>query len=122
MNDEEPFKALYYEPYYQLMCQTLLDWKMVSANEYGADDYIHINFIPDENHEMLRTITSKELQKIKNQSGDEYEPLDMEDAWECVLKDHTKYKRISPQWFLKPLRNEKDTKSLLQYLYQRYWQ
>jgi hypothetical protein len=120
ISDVEPFKALYYEPFYQLMRQTLLSWKMAEANEYGANDYIHLHIVPDENHEMLGKITSKELQKIKNKSGDE--PVDMQDAWESVLNDDTKYMRISPQRFLRPLKDEKDTKSLLQYLEKRYWQ
>jgi hypothetical protein len=120
INALEPFKALYYEPYYQLMRQTLLGWKMADANEYGADDYIHLHVVPDKNHEMLSPVTSKELQHIKNRTGDE--PVDMQDAWESILKDDSKYRRISPQLFFNPLKEEKDTESLLQYLNWRYWQ
>jgi hypothetical protein len=115
---KEPFKALYYEPYYQLMRQTLLGWKMADANEYGADDFIHLHIIPDENREMLGVVTAKELRDIKHPY--DWEPV-MEYAWQSVLKDDSKYKRISPQAFLEPLKNEKDTKSLLEYLGKRYW-
>jgi hypothetical protein len=115
-SDIEPFKPLYYEPFYQLMRQTLLSWKMVDANEYGADDYLHLHIVPDENREMLEGITSEKLQKT-----DANTPLDMQEAWESVLKDASKYRRISPKDFLEPLNDGKDTKSLLQYLKKRYW-
>ena len=120
ITDTEPFKSLYYEPFYQLMRQTLLSWKMADANEYGADDYIHLHIVPDKNQEMLSPITSKELQHIKNQNNDE--PVDMQDAWKSVLLDESKYHLISPERFLKPLKNERDTKALLEYLNWRYWQ
>jgi hypothetical protein len=116
--DKEPFKALYYEPFYQLMRQTLLSWKMVDANEYGADEYIHLHIVPDDNIEMLKGVTSRDLQIIDGYD----DPLDMEDAWNRVLKQPSKYKRISPQNFFKPLNREKDAKSLLKYLKERYWQ
>lgn len=111
-----PFEALYYEPFYQLMRQTLLSWKMADANEYGADDYIHLHIVPDENKEMLEGVTSKDLQIIDDDT------LDMELAWKRILKIPAKYKRISPKDFFETLTDEKDTKSLLQYLEKRYWQ
>jgi hypothetical protein len=118
-NPEEYYKALYYEPFYQLMRQTLLSWKMVDANEYGADDYIHLHIVPDENKEMLEGETSTYIQG-HNLEGFDY--LNMENAWKGVLKTSSKYRRISPQYFFEPLQKEKDVKSLLQYLEKRYWQ
>jgi len=114
-NPDKYYESLYYEPFYQLMRQTLLSWKMADANEYGANDYIHLHIVPDENTEMLEGITSKDLQIFDT---------DMESAWKRVLKKpyKYKYKRISPKEFLEPLKEEKDTKSLLQYLEKRYWQ
>jgi len=118
-NPEEYYKALYYEPFYQLMRQTLLSWKMVDANEYGADDYIHLHIVPNENKEMLEGKTSTYIQGC-NRKDHDY--LNMEPAWKSILKKPSKYKRISPMEFIKPLKEEKDTKSLLQYLEKRYWQ
>jgi hypothetical protein len=115
-NPDEYYKILYYEPYYQLMRQTILSWKMANANEYGADDYIHLHIVPDENVEMLEGVTSKGLQIVGDDS------LCMEFAWKSVLKDSSKYKRISPSNFIEPIKKEKDTKSLFQYLEKRYWQ
>jgi hypothetical protein len=115
-NQEKYYEALYYEPFYQLMRQTLLSWKMADANEYGADDYIHLHIVPDENKEMLEGVTSP-LQII-----DEGKHLDMESAWKRALREPGKYRRVSPRVFFEPLKEERDTKSLLQYLERRYWQ
>jgi hypothetical protein len=90
---------------------------MIDANEYGADDYIHLHIVPDENAEMLEGVTSKELQII-----DANDPFDMEFAWKRTLKNPSKYIRISPKNFFEPIKKEKDAKSLLQYLEKRYWQ
>ncbi len=38
---EDP-RYLYYEPFYQLMGQTLLVLKIVDNNDYNSDEYIHI--------------------------------------------------------------------------------
>jgi hypothetical protein len=46
------FEKLYYEPYYQLMRQTLLGWKMIEAGEYNCDEYIHLHIIPKNNKEL----------------------------------------------------------------------
>ncbi|MDR0910952.1 MAG: hypothetical protein LBM77_14455 [Spirochaetaceae bacterium] len=112
-----PFKALYYEPFYQLMRQTLLGWKMVESNEYGADEYIHLHIVPDENKEMLGVITSKELSEIASQNN----LKTMEEIWKYVLKEPKRYIRISPKKFLDPIRNELDTVSFMQYINKRYW-
>jgi hypothetical protein len=103
-NPEEYYKALYYEPFYQLMRQTLLSWKMVDANEYGADDYIHLHVVPDENKEMLEGET---LMFIQGHNLKGYYYLNMENAWKSVLKKPSKYKRISPKIFIKPLKKKK---------------
>jgi hypothetical protein len=104
------YESLYYEPYYQLMRQTLLGWKMAQVDEYGCDEYIHVHIIPEKNLELRDKVTSPKL------SG-----ANMSDAWKTVLADPAKYKVISPEDLLKPLSKEPDSKSLLQYLKIRYW-
>jgi hypothetical protein len=42
-------ERLFYEPYYQLMRQTLLAWQMVEHGEFGATDWVHIHVIPELN-------------------------------------------------------------------------
>jgi len=105
-----PFEPLYYEPFYQLMRQTLLAWQMVLARENDSDEYIHLHVVPKENSELRGRNPSPEL------SG-----ADMESAWKGVLKEPQRYHLISPQELLAPLQNEQTIQSLWGYLEKRYW-
>ncbi|WDN90933.1 hypothetical protein BuS5_03904 [Desulfosarcina sp. BuS5] len=104
------FEAFYYEPFYQLMRQTLLGWMMVNAREYQCDEYLHLHIIPKQNTELRDRVTSPKL------SG-----KNMSEAWESVLKEPERYLVISPDEFLSPVATCKDTKSILSYLQERYW-
>jgi hypothetical protein len=84
---------------------------MVENREYGCDEFVHIHVIPDENKELLDNVTSLQL----HGKG-------ISEAWKGALKEPNRYKVISPEHLLAPLKNEKDTKSLLHYLEKRYWQ
>jgi hypothetical protein len=106
------FEALCYEPFYQLMRQTLLGWKMVEAED-DCDEYIHLHIIPKGNVELRREITSPSLKSTGK---------DMSDVWKNLLKDPDKYRVISPDDFLSPLTNEKKAEEFLKYLKTRYWQ
>ena len=103
-------KDLFYEPFYQLMRQTLLGWEMVKRKEYGVDDWIHVHVIPEENKKLKEDITSPDL------TGS-----NAEEAWKNVLRDPEKYIVIDPKDFLEPINKYADTKSLLTYLENRYW-
>ena len=102
---------LYYEPFYQLMRQTLLGWEMVRRKEYCCEDCVHIHVIPRDNLELKNKITSPGL-KGKN----------MEDAWKGILRKPEKYMVKDPQDFLNPVKNCPDTKSMISYLERRYWE
>ena len=104
------FKDLFYEPYYQLMRQTLLGWTMTENKEYGAVDWLHLHIIPKENKELRERITSKNLQGKT-----------LEESWKLQLKNPEKYIVISPEKFLEPITDLQDTKSLIDYLTNRYW-
>lgn len=106
----EVFEDLFYEPYYQLMRQTLLAWTMTENNEYGAVDWLHLHIIPEKNKELRKRITSKNL-KGKT----------LEESWKLQLKNPEKYIVISPEQFLEPITGLQDTKSLIDYLTNRYW-
>ncbi|MBN2073614.1 MAG: hypothetical protein JW770_06695 [Actinobacteria bacterium] len=110
-----PFKntdvrAYYFEPFYQMMRQTLLAWKLTENMDHYCSDYCHIHVIPNENEELLNNITSEKLK------GD-----NISDAWSKVLKDPGKYKHISPEELLEPCTGIIDSRSLLSYLEKRYW-
>jgi hypothetical protein len=86
-------KVYYFEPFYQLMRQTLWAEQMVAHNDtetIKADDYIHIHVIPTENVDLLK--------KVYPCSG-----LDMESTWRNHLKDQSKYKIFNPKAFLSPI-------------------
>lgn len=104
------FESLYYEPFYQLMRQTLLGWKMVQAGEYQCDEYIHLHIIPENNIELRDRVTSPRL------NGN-----NMSEAWKSVLKEPKRYIVISPEEFIKPVDNCSDTHSIITYLEKRYW-
>ncbi|ASB49163.1 PGN_0703 family putative restriction endonuclease [Alkalitalea saponilacus] len=101
---------LFYEPYYQLMRQTLLGWTMTQNKEYGATDWLHIHVIPEDNKELRERITSSNL-----------EGKTLEESWKLQLKNPDKYIVISPQKFLEPINELEDTKSITNYLTNRYW-
>jgi hypothetical protein len=103
----ENFLELYIEPFFQLMRQTLLGWKMSEAKEYNCDEYIHLHIIPN-NNKALR--------------DPEYLPgKDLLKAWHGLLKEPKRYQIIDPKELMVPLQNENDALSLLHYLDERYW-
>ena len=108
----DDFSSLYYEPFYQLMRQTLLGWKMVQHKEYQCDEWIHLHVIPQDNAELRERITSPGLRS----KGDS-----MSAAWKSVLRDPHQYIPITPEEFLRPAFVCPDTHSIKVYLGKRYW-
>ena len=99
INVPENVKGLFFEPYYQLMRQTLLGWKMVDLNEYDCDEYVFLHIIPHGNLDLRKNCID----------------------WKNYLKESQKYKIISPDDLLKPLLIENEIKLLFEYLNKRYW-
>ena len=107
---EKNVKAFYYEPFYQLMRQTLLGWKCIENNDHGCSDYTNVHVIPKENKELLNKVTSPYL------TGET-----ITDAWKSILKNPDKYLSVTPQDFLSPCKEIIDSQSFLSYLEKRYW-
>ena len=100
----------YFEPFYQLMRQTLWAEQMIINKEketIKADKFLHIHVIPSENKDLLN--------KAYKCSG-----FDMETTWRNHLKHSDKYVIISPKDFLSNLDQVK-YKELNDYLNKRYW-
>jgi hypothetical protein len=101
----------YYEPFYQLMRQTLWAEQMIknktTEEKTQADDYLHINVIPDNNCDLL----CKQYQC----SGRK-----MEETWRDHLNEQSKYQIISPEKLLSNIDRIK-YKELIDYLSTRYW-
>lgn len=97
----------WYEPFYQLMRQTLWVEQLLSKKVSGleADDYLHIHVVPDENVELL--------QKNYPCSG-----KGLEKTWKSCLIDQGKYIVVSPS----KLWHKQDANTgIYQYLEHRYW-
>lgn len=103
---------LYYDPFYQIMRQTLLAWQMVKhkKDELQADDWIHLDVIPETNLDLRYKVHAPDL----IQSG-------VEDAWRAVLKYPDKYQVITPQQLMKPFIFDGQYRGLINYLDRRYW-
>ncbi len=108
----EDYSSLYYEPFYQLMRQTLLGWKMVQHGEYQCDEYIHLHVIPEGNVELRDRITSPNLRS----KGD-----NLSHVWKLVLREPFRYIVVTPEEFIKPTIDCPDTRSIVAYLEKRYW-
>ncbi len=102
----------YYEPFYQIMRQTLLAWQMVKnkKHELEADDWLHFDIIPENNLKLRYQVQAPGLL----QSG-------IEDAWKAQLKRPQTYNVITPQRLLKPIIMDTKYRQLINYLIQRYW-
>lgn len=96
----ENVKGLFFEPYYQLMRQTLFGWKMIEASEYNCNEFIYLHIIPHGNIEFRKN--------SKN--------------WNSFLKEQYKlcYKIIAPDDLLKPI-DEQNNRLFIEYLKKRYW-
>lgn len=103
---------LYYEPFYQIMRQTLLAWQMIKNKkaELNADDYLHFDIIPENNLNLRYQVQAPGL----IQSG-------IEDAWKDQLKEPQKYNIITPQKLLKPILFDSKFRNFINYLNTRYW-
>jgi len=104
-------KSVYFfEPFYQLMRQTLWAEQMIAhknSETIEADDYIHVHVIPQENSDLL-----DKIYPCSNKN--------METTWRECLRDQSKYKIISPEKLLSNIDNEKYI-DLKNYLQTRYW-
>jgi hypothetical protein len=97
----ENHDCYYFEPFYQLMRQTLWAEQMVKnrgEETIQADNYLHLHVVPAENDKLLKKI----------------------DTWRSLLKDDTKYRIISPEDFFRHIDTE-TYKGLIDYLTVRYW-
>ena len=113
--DDSPFKhiepgAVYFEPFYQLMRQTLLGSQISKHQDHGCTSYRHIHVVPEQNAEFHRSVTAPLL---KGGSVSE--------AWSAVLKCPEFYIGTTPAAFMRPAVAERDTKALARYLHRRYW-
>jgi len=100
----------FYEPFYQLMRQTLWAEQMIKhkyEEKIKADNFIHAHIVPNENKELLE---QKYQVSGKN----------MKETWIDNLKLQEKYKIITPIDLINCL-DETKFSDLIQYNINRYW-
>jgi len=104
LKTDESKKYGNYEPFYQLLRQTLwADQVRQKASDFIADDFIHVHVIPDGNTTLLN----------KGLSG-----MNMTDTWKSCLTEPDKYIVISPKELWREQSNDTE---LFNYLEKRYW-
>jgi hypothetical protein len=79
-------ERLFFDPFYQLMRQTLLAWQMVEHHEFGATEWLHLHVAPAANLALLGRVTSPQLAEFGN----------MESAWRSVLVLPERYVLVAP--------------------------
>jgi hypothetical protein len=87
------------------MRQTLWGWK--AAKEFGCDEYMNLHIIPKENLKF-RIIKS------------EFKRGELPNVWNNLLKEPCRYKVISPEELLYPLKENQGLESFFDYLKIRY--
>lgn len=103
-------ESFYYEPFYQMMRQTLLGWLFTQNREMNCDNCVNVHVIPTDNVELKTKITSPTLRGH-----------DIHEAWKNTLKVPGSYVSIDPELLLKGTAHLVDTKPWLSYLSSRYW-
>jgi hypothetical protein len=114
-SNDSPFlniqaESFYFEPFYQMMRQTLLGHCCSKNNDHNCTDYRIVHIVPEKNKELLGRITSPYL------SGQ-----NIDDAWLRTLKRPDTYIFKSPEELLEPIKKCYDVSSLASYLRERYW-
>ena len=119
-SDDSPFvqdipsEAYYFEPFYQMMRQTLFGWQSMKLGDKGISSYKNVHVIPEQNTDLRQKITSTHLRdKFHNQS--------LHDVWLRCLKNKTLFIGTTPEALLSPVRGMNASQTFWSYLEERYW-
>ncbi|WP_300718864.1 hypothetical protein [uncultured Desulfovibrio sp.] len=108
--DSKFFQELLTEPYYQLMRQTLLGWRMIQDPQHNGDAtcFTHLMVIPRGN-----TVLRSRSASIADRGGS------LEDEWNALVREPALFP--ASEELLRPLAGLEKYAPLLQYLALRYW-
>ncbi len=81
----DKLEDLFFDPYTQLMRQTLLAWQIAKHGEAGVDDWLHVHVVPAANSQM-RKPRAKLAASIN----------DLATQWRSVLTVPDRYRVITP--------------------------
>lgn len=103
-------QSLYFEPFYQMMRQTLLGWFFRRDKQLDYDRCINVHVIPDGNADLKKNITSPH-----------YTGEDIHAVWKSLLREPDSYMPVDPESWLKSAVHLEDVGPWLSYLGARYW-
>jgi hypothetical protein len=107
--DDYAHTPYFFEPFYQLMRQTLWAEQMIEHKDtewIKADQFLHVHVIPSANASLL----NKKYKCTDKQ---------MKESWKCHLLLDC-YQTITPEKLLSPLKGNDDYSELINYLQIRY--
>jgi hypothetical protein len=81
-----PHERLFFEPYYQLMRQTLLAWQMVEHGEHEASAWLHVHVVPELNVALRRG--GRGAKDLRGET--------MAEKWRSALKQPERYLLLTP--------------------------
>jgi hypothetical protein len=86
----DDLRWLFYEPYCQLMRQTLLAWQMVEHDEFGATDWLHLQVVP-----MANT-------RLRGRGGapEQLPGEGLGEAWCSVLREPARYVMLTASFMV----------------------
>jgi hypothetical protein len=82
----DDLRWLFYEPYYQLMRQTLLGWQMVKHAEFGATEWLHVHVVPSANVRL----------RGRGGAPAQLPGEGIAEVWRSVLREPSRYRLITP--------------------------
>lgn len=100
----------FFEPFYQLMRQTLWAEQMLensAVEDIKAEHYLHVHIVPTANTDLLY----KKYHPAKGKN--------MEETWRACIVDQSKYIIVDPSDFMQPIKYTHP--ELWNYLYKRYY-
>lgn len=103
-------ERLFFDPFYQLMRQTLLAWQMVEYREFDATEWLHLNVVPTANVALLETVTSPQLAGLGT----------MASAWQSVLLQPERYSLVSPSTMIPDVAANGEVGHWREWLHVRY--
>lgn len=102
-------RVFYYEPFYQLMRQTLLGHQLAKHRDHGCSGYMHVHVCPKDNLDFQNRVTAPALTGAT-----------VAEAWRNALQNPSLFFSTTPEALLTPaLKDCHETWS--KYLRQRYW-
>jgi hypothetical protein len=113
--DDSPFvpgdpARLFYEPYYQLMRQTLLAARAIADPDRPEKEWIHVHVIPERNGELRRRVEKAAPLLIGTT---------LEEAWRSALKLPDRYRILAPSAVVSGVEDER-WRSWRDFLCERY--